>query len=51
MTKKDDGFTKRVLIALITEMADRSYPDAKVHVRTLSREHGLADYADKVMGR
>jgi hypothetical protein len=51
MTKKDDGFTVRLLTALVTAMADRNHKDARVIVATLAREHGLADYVYKVMGR
>jgi hypothetical protein len=52
MTKKvDDGFTGRVLMALVTAMADRNYRDAKVLVHTLAKEHGVGAYAEKVMGR
>ena len=30
-TKKDDGFTKRALMVLVTAMADQNYRDADAH--------------------
>ena len=51
MTKKDDGFTQRLLLALVTAMADRNHKDARVIVRTLAKEHGLATYAERVMAQ
>jgi hypothetical protein len=52
MTKKsDDSFTVRLLMALVTAMADRNYKDARVIVATLAKEHGLGTYADRVMAQ
>jgi hypothetical protein len=51
MTKKvDDGFTVRVLMSLVTAMVDRNYKDAKLHVHTLAKEHGVGAYSEKVIG-
>jgi hypothetical protein len=47
--KKDDGFTGRALMALATAMADRNYKHAEIIVAALAREHGLGDYAQRVM--
>ena len=49
MTKKDDGFTVRLPVALVTAMTDRNHKDARVIVATLAKEHGLGAYADRVM--
>jgi hypothetical protein len=52
MTKKvDDGFTGRVLMALVTELVDRNYEDAKVLVQTLANEHGVGTYAERVFAQ
>jgi hypothetical protein len=52
MTKKvDDGFTGRVLMALVSAMADRNYKDAKEHVLVLAKEHGVGTYAERVMAQ
>jgi hypothetical protein len=52
MTKeKDDGFTVRLLVALVTAMADRNHKDARLIVATLAKEHGLGAYADRVMAQ
>lgn len=51
MTKKDDGFTVRLLAALVTAMADRRHKDARDIVATLAKEHGLGAYAERVMAR
>jgi hypothetical protein len=51
MTKVDDGFTGRVLIALVTELVDRNYEDAKVLVQTLANEHGVGTYAERVFAQ
>ena len=40
MTKKDDGFTVRLPVALVTAMTDRNHKDARVIVATLAKEHG-----------
>jgi hypothetical protein len=47
--QKDDGFTGRALMALVTAMADRNYRDAEVIVTALAKEHGLGPYAQRVM--
>ena len=39
-TKKDDP-TQRWLMALITALADRNYPDAEVIAAALAKEHGI----------
>jgi hypothetical protein len=49
MTKKDGGFTKRLLLALVTAMADRRHNDARDILAVLAKEHGLGAYADRVM--
>ena len=49
--KTDDGFTQRAVVLLCTAMADRNYKDAKMLIHALAKEHGAADYAEKVMGR
>jgi hypothetical protein len=52
MTKKtDDGFTGRLLMALVTAMADRNHKDARVLVAALAKEHGLGAYAERVMAQ
>jgi hypothetical protein len=52
MTKKsDDGFTGRVLMALATAIADKNHADAKAHVLTLAKEHGVGASANRVMAQ
>jgi hypothetical protein len=50
MTKRtDDGFTGRVLMALVTAIADKNYADAKALVQTLANEHGVGLHAERVI--
>jgi hypothetical protein len=46
--KKDDGFTGRALMALVTAMVDHNYRDAEVIVAALAKEHGYEAYAARV---
>jgi hypothetical protein len=48
--KKDDGFTGRALMALVTAMEDQNYKDAEIIVAALAKEHGLENYAQRVIG-
>lgn len=52
MTKQvDDGFTGRVLMALVTALADKNYKEAKVLVAVLAKENGVGASADRVLAQ
>ncbi|HTO65290.1 MAG TPA: hypothetical protein VMM15_29030 [Bradyrhizobium sp.] len=40
-SKKDDGFTKRALMVLVTAMVDQNDREAEIVVTALAREHGV----------
>jgi hypothetical protein len=47
--KKDDGFTVRVIMALMSAIVDKNYNDAKALVVVLAKEHGVGTYAERVI--
>jgi hypothetical protein len=52
MTKRtDDGFSGRVLMGLVTAMADRDYKVAETLVAVLAKEHGVGTYAKRVFAQ
>jgi hypothetical protein len=52
MTKKsDDGFTGRVLMAIVSAMADKNYADARQYLLVLAKEHGVGIHAERVMAQ
>jgi len=46
MKKPDAGFTRRLLLALASAVADHNHQDTRVIVETLAKEHGVNLPAD-----
>jgi hypothetical protein len=49
MKKPNAGFTKRLIMALASAVADRNHDDVRVIVETLAKQHGLASFAKAVL--
>jgi hypothetical protein len=43
-TKQDEGFSTRVIMSLVTDLADRDALDVRIniHIAALAKEHGVA---------